>query len=209
MLLDNNKELTLTQDQADCYQELANVAMGQAADNLAKRLNVFVILPIPKVSIIELSDLQMTLADADQGKDMSAVCQGFAGAGLCGEALLIFNNICFDDLARLMANSNKYQVQMQESELLMDMSSLLIGAFLKGFGEQLDLTFNQGNPQILGQHCPISELLKAGHNQWKKTFAIDIHYQIENTRVNCDLVILFTQDSVIKLNEKTRCLWED
>lgn len=202
-------ELALTQDQSDCYQELANIAMGQAANNLAKRLNVFVILPIPHVSIVELSDLQMTLMDASSSKNMSAICQGFAGAGICGEALLIFNDICFDDLSQLMISSSKYQLEVQERELLMDMSSLLIGAFLKSFGEQLDLTFNQGHPQVLGQNCPVSELLKPGHEQWKKALSIDILYCIENTNINCDVIILFTEDSVKKLNEKTRCLWED
>lgn len=203
------KDFTLTQDQIDCYQELANIAMGQAANNLAQRLNVFVILPIPKISIVELSDVQMTLINADNDKAASAVCQGFAGAGICGEALLIFNDVCFEDLSKLVLHSHTQPIKMHPSEMLMDISSLLIGAFLKGFGEQLDLIFNQGHPQILGQHCPVNELLKPGHDQWQKAFAVEIHYSLENTNVNCDLVILFTQDSMHKLNDKTRCLWED
>ncbi len=203
------QDFTLTQDQSDCYQELANIAMGQAASNLAQRLGVFVVLPIPRVSMVELSDLQMTLMNADNDDNVSAVCQGFAGAGICGEALLVFNDLCFDDLSKLMKLSASSILKIHESELLMDISSLLIGAFLKGFGEQLDLTFNQGHPEVLGQHCPISELLKPGHDQWKKAFSIEIHYHIEHTNVNCDLVILFTEDSLRKLNDKTRCLWED
>ncbi|MEE3161222.1 MAG: histidine kinase, partial [Pseudomonadota bacterium] len=35
----------INEDQRDCYQELTNVAMGQAADRLARLLNAYVVLP--------------------------------------------------------------------------------------------------------------------------------------------------------------------
>ena len=75
----------------DCIQEIANVAMGQAADLLARLLNVFVKLPVPSVNVLEVSELQMALALTEQNNTYSAVCQGFMGSGICGEGLLIFS----------------------------------------------------------------------------------------------------------------------
>ncbi|MDX2370103.1 MAG: response regulator, partial [Colwellia sp.] len=46
----NNVELTLSAELRDCYQEVANVAMGRAGDLLARLLDVFVQLPIPNVN---------------------------------------------------------------------------------------------------------------------------------------------------------------
>ena len=46
----------ISEDQRDCYQEITNVAMGQAADRLARLLNVYVILPIPKINIISATN---------------------------------------------------------------------------------------------------------------------------------------------------------
>ena len=54
-------EITLSADMRDCYQEIANVAMGRAGDLLARLLNVFVELPIPNVNFIEVSELRMAL----------------------------------------------------------------------------------------------------------------------------------------------------
>ena len=128
----------VTEDQRDCYQEISNVAMGQAADKLARLLDVYVILPIPKINIISASDLHMALAGANTSDNVSAVCQGFIGSGIAGEALLIFNDASFTDLAKLM----KYEGSLDyhgELELLMDVSSVLIGACLQGIGEQLEL----------------------------------------------------------------------
>ena len=56
--------VNLTVEARDVYQELANVAMGQAADLLARMLGGFVILPIPNVNVLEVSELHMALNSA-------------------------------------------------------------------------------------------------------------------------------------------------
>lgn len=191
----------INEDQRDCYQEITNVAMGQAADRLARLLNVYVILPIPKVNMISASELHMALADTTINEDVSAVCQGFIGSGIAGEALLVFNDASFSDLAELM----KYKGPLDrhgELELLMDVSSVLIGACIHGIGEQLEISFNQGHPVVLGQHCHVDDLVKSGNHQWSQTLAIEIHYEIENVNINCDLLLLFTEDSVAKINQQ-------
>lgn len=191
----------ISEDQRDCYQEISNVAMGQAADRLARLLNVYVILPIPKVNMISSSELQMALADTSANKNVSAVCQGFIGSGIAGEALLVFNDASFSDLAQLMNYKGPLDTH-SELELLMDVSSVLIGACIQGIGEQLDITFNQGHPVVLGQHCQVDDLIKSGNHQWSQTLAIEINYEIENMNINCDLLLLFTEDSVAKINQQ-------
>lgn len=197
--------LTLTDDQRDCYQELTNVAMGQAADKLARLLDAYVVLPVPKVSLVELSDLHMTMQGVQSDHPQSAVCQGFIGSGIAGEALLLFNEFSFKDLANVMGYSEEADPNT-ELELLMDISSLLTGACVRGLGDQLGIRFNQNAPTILGLHCPIQELLKPGVTPWNKALAIEIHYSIEHLNINCDLLLLFTEDSVLKLHRKINYL---
>ena len=43
--------IKIDSDMLDCYQEIANVAMGRAGDLLARLLDVFVVLPIPNVNL--------------------------------------------------------------------------------------------------------------------------------------------------------------
>ncbi|WP_369857787.1 histidine kinase [Candidatus Thalassolituus haligoni] len=193
--------VSLTDDQRDCYQELTNVAMGQAADRLARLLDSYVVLPIPKVNLIEISDLRMAIEGARDDDAISAVCQGFIGSGIAGEALLLFNDTSFSDLARLTRYQGEPNHQAQ-LELLMDVSSILIGACIQGIGEQLEIHFNQGHPVILGQHCNVSDILKISHQNWRRTLAIEIHYTMEAVNIDCDLLLLFTEDSVVRLNQK-------
>ncbi|MCP6657899.1 hypothetical protein NL521_28605, partial [Klebsiella pneumoniae] len=82
--------------------EVSNVAMGRAAALLARVLKVFVRLPIPNVNIFEVSELHMALLDAQSGERLSAVCQGFIGDAIAGEALLLFHDSETGDIARLL-----------------------------------------------------------------------------------------------------------
>jgi chemotaxis protein CheY-P-specific phosphatase CheC/ActR/RegA family two-component response regulator len=193
--------LELDSDMRDCYQEIANVAMGQAGDLLARLLDVFVQLPIPNVNLIEVSELTMALSDVESKEKTSGICQGFIGAGISGEALLILNDSSFKDVASLMHYHHEADKNV-ELELLMDMANLLIGACLSGISSQLDMSFSQGHPVVLGQHRKISELIATNTNKWKKTLAIEISYSIENYPIKCDLLLLFTEESVTTLNNK-------
>ncbi|PWK53330.1 response regulator [Pleionea mediterranea] len=185
----------------DSYQEIANVAMGKAAELLAQLLDTFIVLPIPSVNTIEVSDLQMALHAIESQSTVSSVCQGFIGNGVAGEALLIFNDSSFSDIAKLMRFEGTVDENV-ELELLMDIGSILTGAFLKTFADQLDINFSQGHPKILGRHCNIADLIHADNVTWKETLAIEIHYTIENYNVNCDLLILFSEDSIEELNHR-------
>ncbi|MFT6506700.1 MAG: chemotaxis protein CheY-P-specific phosphatase CheC/DNA-binding response OmpR family regulator [Colwellia sp.] len=193
----------------DCYQEIANVAMGQAGDLLARLLGVFVVLPIPNVNFIEVSELIMALSDVEDKDTTSGICQGFIGAGISGEALLILNDSSFKDIASLMKYEDSFNDSPNntfdktvELELLMDMANTLIGACLNGISSQLDMSFSQGHPVVLGQHRKISELIDTNTEKWKKTLAIEISYGIENYAIKCDLLLLFTEASVATFNNK-------
>lgn len=195
------EEFLLDPELRDCYQEIANVAMGQAGDLLARLLDVFVVLPIPNVNLIEVSELSMALSDVEEQASTSGICQGFIGAGISGEALLILNDSSFKDVAALM--NYKYEVdESTELELLMDLANVLIGACLNGVAEQLDMPFSQGHPVVLGQHKKISQLIATNSKKWKRTLAIEISYSIEDYPIKCDLLLLFTEESMRTLNNK-------
>ncbi|RJG47705.1 response regulator [Motilimonas pumila] len=194
-------KIVLENNIRDAYQEVANVAMGQAGDLLGQLLEAFISLPIPNVNLLEVSELTMALASAEEEDTISAVCQGYIGAGIAGEALILFHDSSFQDMADLMGFKGTLN-RHSEIEVMMDISNILIGAFLKGFAEQLDMSFSQGHPVVLGQHCQISELMSENANRWQQTLAIEVNYLIESHNIHCDLLMLFTEDSITTLNNK-------
>jgi len=197
---------TPTVDLLDSLQEVANVAMGRSADLLARLLNAFIQLPIPKVNLLNSADLKMALTMTEAGATYSAVCQGFIGSGVAGEALVIFDDTSFADVAHLLAWEGEIS-EADELELLMDMASLLAGACINGIGDQLDISFSQGHPMVLGQHVAIGDLVSESVHQWNEILAVEITYHIENHDINCDLLLLFTEDSIEALKQRFAVLF--
>jgi CheY-like chemotaxis protein len=191
----------------DYLQEIANVAMGRSSDLLARLLGIFVRQPIPKVAFIASSELHMTIAAADDEAHYSAVCQGFTGAGVAGEAMLLFADSSFREMAEML-NYDNLDGPAVSIEVLMDMSSILFGAFLKGIGDQMDLRLGLSHPTVLGQHRQIAELLDHHHKREQQLLCIEIAYTIENHNVQCDMLVLFTEDSLPFLQQRLQYMAE-
>lgn len=192
----------------DCLQEVSNIAMGNAASVLADMLNVFVKLPVPNVNMLEVSELQMALSYGEKENQCSAVSQGYVGSGIAFEALLIFSDSSFPDMAKLLNYSEELD-RDAEVELLMDVSSVLIGPFMMALGRQLNIDFSHSHPVLLGQHVPIKDLINIKRSHWKRTLAVEIVYEVENYQISCDLMLLFTEDSVGVLEKLLSYLAEE
>ncbi len=197
----------ISEDHRDALQEITNVAMGQAGDKLARLLDTFVILSIPHIEVMRPSDIAMALHAIDANESVSGVCQGFIGGGIAGEAMLLFNDTSFNDLAKLLNYDEKLDEQA-ERELLMDTTNVLFGACLKGISEQIDMEFSFGPPTVLGQHRKVSEIFQMENAKWDSALVTEISYELEGYNVQCDLLIIMTGDSLERLTKKLDYLLE-
>jgi len=198
------KTSVLNEDQRDCLQEISNVAMGQAGDHLARLLDAFVILSIPHVDILTPAEIAMAVQTVDE-HSVSGICQGFIGGGIAGEAMLLFNETSFVDLAKLMKFKEELN-DVTERELLADSTNILVGALLRGIAEQLDIEFSFGPPAIMGQHQELDKLLMSNNVRWNHTLVIEVNYQIEGYNVQCDLLVVITESSLPRLFGKLEYL---
>jgi chemotaxis protein CheC len=195
---------SLSEDQRDCLQEISNVAMGQAGDHLARLLDSFVILSVPHVTILTPAEIAMAVQAIDEDS-VSGICQGFIGGGIAGEAMLLFNDTSFVDLAQLMKFEEELNT-LTERELLIDSTNILVGALLRGIAEQLDIEFSFGPPAIMGQHQQLDKVLMSKNVRWDRTLVIEVNYKIEGKNVQCDLLLVITESSLPTLFGKIACL---
>jgi len=179
----------------DALQEVSNIAMGHAGDLLGRLLDVFILLPVPNVNTLESSELHMTLSHIAQYEKVSAVSQGFIGSGINGEAIIIFHDASFSDMAKLLQYED-LESQRLEIEVMNDISNILIGAFLNGLAEQLSIPFSQSQPIVLGQHAKIEDIIRNQQESWQKMLTIEVNYRIQDHDIKCDLLLLFTEDSI-------------
>lgn len=198
--LDNPVEIIADRptDLPEYYQEIANIAMGRAGDLLARLLDVFVSLPIPVVAFKSRDELDLQLHHAAEQR-IQTVSQGFIGNGIAGEALLMFRESNFSALERLLGAQSMGDQDIQ-AELLMEVANTLIGAFLGSFEQQMDISFSRASPVILDH---FDGLVGEGEG-WQHAMAINIHYSIEEYDIQCDLMLVFTEDSTPRLQQIAR-----
>lgn len=192
----------------DIYMEVANVSIGRAADALARHFDVFVHLPLPNVNIFEVSELHMALRDLAENDQVSGVCQGFSGEGIAGEALVLLSDSSVADLKKLMKVPADSE-ELEELELLMDVSNILVGSFLNGLGEQSEVRFFQSSPVLLGQHISIDSVINSTSGSFTKTMTFEVSYNIDGTSIRCDLLFMFVDESLPLLDNKLSYLMED
>ena len=209
-----------TIDLKSYYQELCNVAMGHAADRLARLLKVYIQLPIPRIALITTDELDMIIVNHTDKSNGAIISQGFVSPGIAGEVLLMFNESSTQNIAKLLQydasinsavdtlnthslDTTAFINSAAEKEVLIDLANVLSGAFLNSLAHQLDITFNQNPPLLLNLK---SSLLKksAASQHMKKTLSIEITYRIAEPKITCDLLLLFTEDSLDVLNERVR-----
>ncbi|PMH44551.1 chemotaxis protein CheC [Vibrio sp. 10N.286.49.B3] len=192
----------------DIYMEVANVAIGCAADALARYFDVFVQLPLPNVNIFEVSELHMALRDLAEHDQISGICQGFSGEGISGEALVLLSDSSVADLKQLMKVPAESD-DLEELELLMDVSNILVGSFLNGLGRQAEVRFFQSSPVLLGQHISIDSVINNTAGTFNKTMTFEVSYNIEDTSIRCDLLFMFVDESLPLLDRKLAYLLDD
>jgi chemotaxis protein CheY-P-specific phosphatase CheC len=194
------------EDQRDCMQEIVNVAMGQAGDSLARLLEVFVTLSIPKISTLRPSEVRAALQNFVEADTVSATRQSFhnnrGDDGIRGESLVIFADSSFQELAELLAYESEELTEALEQELLLDVSNVLNGACLNGIAEQLEEELSYSAPSILGQHVSVDELFQKEQLNWETALSVEINYSLENRSFNCDLLLLMPDSAISFLASK-------
>ena len=185
---DDGKALALP----EYYQEISNVAMGQAGEMLARLLNTFVHLPIPYVKMQSAEQIHGTLFElSNSGAEITS--QGFIGGGVAGEALLLLPPDELNKVAKLM--EAEVSGGDKKSELLMSLSNALTGAFLSSLAQQLDLTLSKATPAIIHNYSGMN----ASSEHFSETLTIRIKYHLQEYDFECDLLLAFTPDSIPKL----------
>ncbi|MGB2740674.1 MAG: chemotaxis protein [Cognaticolwellia sp.] len=186
----------LTEDQQDCLQELINVAMGQASDQLARYLDTFVYLKVPSIEQIK-SELLFESLNQDL-KAMAIVSQGFFGyEGIRGEALLMYQPHDSHRLADLLG----YEAdELTFDEQIIDLSSILTTTFLNVFASQINNQMSYSAPRLLASNNnSVSEHLNQQSFNWDLALKVRINYQVTDYSFNCDMVLLIPEEAITNI----------
>lgn len=195
-----NPMQALSEDQRDCLQEIVNVAMGQAGDSLARYLETFIQLSVPKIRLVESSELIPELKKMSDGAEfISAVRQGFftvkGNAQIRGEAIVVFGDESFHELADLLAYDGDLSAQ-DKTELLLEVANILSNACLIGLAEQMDVELGFSPPSVIGQNITVHQVVDSEQLNWSRALFVEIKYTLEQRSFNCSLLLMMPGEAI-------------
>ena len=189
------KAQALTPDQTDALQEIVNIAMGQAGDSLARVLDSFVQLSVPRIKLIEASNISPYIAKLVKDDQLiTGVRQSFYD-DLSGEAITIFSAEGCRDLADLMG----YQTELDphtEKEVLFDVSNILVGACLNGIAEQLSANLSFSAPSLIAENTSANSLLAPDSLPWDYALQMEVNFSLEQRNFISHLIIMMAEDAI-------------
>ncbi|WCM23422.1 chemotaxis protein CheC [Paraburkholderia bryophila] len=195
-------EPVLTEDQRDALQEVANLAMGQAATRLARLLDAFIELSVPRVRVVAVSEAAQALREMTGIEDtVSAVRQGFR-SDIKGEALVICRSDSVDQLCSLVSDpySRSAYEAVSQRELVFDVANVLTGACVSCILDQLGRTPVFSAPGLLGEAMTLDEVFQPGVLQWGVALLVEVNFALEDQSFRAHLVMLMAEESIRHMN---------
>lgn len=184
-------------DQSDALKELLNIAMGQAADSLARALGAYIAINVPSTEIMSAVNLKDTMPlIGAKSKHISAIRQGFFN-DLRGEAITIFGAGDSRDIADLMGYDELDN--LEEQELLLDVANVLFGACMTGFGKQINASIGFSPPQIMIDDSPVEALFDKETPSWNHALVMKLNFSIKEREFSCDMIFLMPDESIEKV----------
>jgi chemotaxis protein CheC len=196
-------EPVLNEDQRDALQEVANLAMGQAATRLGRLLDTFIELSVPRVQVVEISKAAAALREMTGIEEsVSAVRQGFR-SDIKGEALVICRSGSIEQLCSLVNDPyprSAYE-QVSQQELIFDVANVLTGACVSSIFEQLGRTPVFSAPGLLGEAMSLDDVFQPGVLAWEVALLVEVNFALEDQSFRAHLVMLMAEESIRHMND--------
>ena len=190
---------TLSDDQRDALQEIANIGMGQAGSSIAKIWGEFVRLSIPRIANVERQEIPAVLQQLVGEKNILAVRQAFHGQ-LRGEVIIVFSGGPPSELAELMGYDDADRIE--EIELLLDVSNILVGACLGGVASTLGVDIGFSAPSIMGIDISPRDLIPADAILHSRALFIEVCFTLEQRSFACHLVVMMPAGEIARLGKE-------
>ncbi len=151
----DNVKYLITSAETDLLQEIMNIAFGRAASDLAEFIDIFVILSVPQIKLLQAYDLPAyinnEIMDYDQDR-VSVVEQNFWGK-FKGNAFLVFPSGTGKRMISLFDGRDEYfesdPSHELEKETFLEIGNILIGACIGKLAELLGDVTTYSPPRVL------------------------------------------------------------
>lgn len=196
----------LTEEERDILQEIMNIAFGKAAADLAEVINIFVVLSVPDIRILDYDQIPAYFSE-EMGEygAVSLIEQSFWG-DFAGNAYLVFPAGAGKELISIFDSEGFLDgvgesVEMLERETIMEIGNILIGACVGKIAELLGDVVSYSPPRVLVDNDPNSAVSQSYFSPDDSAIILRTIFCFNDRNVNGFLLLVTKQASVTWLKE--------
>lgn len=202
-----NKCEVLSEEQCDTLQELINVAYGSATSAISEILGSYATLSIPFIQLLNSDGLKKYLHQKINANKIHYVCTQITNGQIAGENIFMIDEKSASNL------SKKFNLGIEDSDeelfdILLEITNILSSSTLSQFAQTLDATISFSPPTV----NKLKDLEEFEDNvvlEYHKVIIISTLLNFEDEKINAELIILTTDDSVDFIKERLQLILEN
>ncbi|MBI4848785.1 MAG: chemotaxis protein CheC [Nitrospirae bacterium] len=205
----------LTSEEGEILQEIMNIAFGKSAADLADVIDTHVVLSIPFIKIMQVTELPMYIREhVKDYKKISIVEQNFWGR-FKGDALLVFSSGSGKELIAMLQHGpgeissfESDPIDILERETLMEVGNILIGACVGKLAELLKDVVTYTPPMVVVERYYTDALSERQFDVDKTAIVLKTDFSFTEGNVSGFLFLVTNNDSIKWLKEALRIFIE-
>ena len=196
-----SKDIKLTEDEKDCLQELMNVAYGNATAAITEILNAFAKLSIPKIQIIEASELKNYLSNELNLNQEHLVALQQINGSLNGENMFVIDKVSTTNMANKFSLTNDVIEEDDIQDITLEITNILSSSTISKLAENMETNVSFSAPSIKLLKS-IDELNNIFLSQYEKVIIISTKLEFVDLNISGELFILTTDNSILFIKNK-------
>ena len=193
--------ITLTEDEKDCLQELMNVAYGSATAAITEILDAFAKLSIPKIQIINSSELKTYLSNELNLEVEHLVSLQQINGTLCGENMFVIDKQSAKNIAYKFGLEEDEVNDEEIADVVLEITNILSSSTISKLAEDMEANVSFSAPTIKTL-TSIDQLKNIFISKYEKVIIISTQLIFEDLDINAELFIFTTDNSILYIKEK-------
>jgi len=192
-----------SEEEKEILQEIMNIAFGNATADLAEVIDIFIVLSVPNIRVINMGELSEYIrSNIDESRETTIVDQKFHG-DFSGSGFLVFPTGAKTNLISLLEdgtekapNDNTDSKPIMEKEFITEISNILIGACVGKMTELLNTFVTYSPPTIMRGDSSEYKFMVDNFDSEQSAIAMKTVFQFKQKNIEGFLLILTNQKSI-------------
>ncbi len=190
-----------SEEEKEILQEIMNIAFGNATADLAEVIDIFILLSVPNVQVINVGEIpNYVTKKVDFAGETSIVSQHFWG-DFRGSSIMVFPSRSGRDLISILSNDDSDDFSPNpmvslENEVLMEIGNILIGACIGKISELLNTFVTYSPPTVIHEKSDDYTHFVESFDPSQRAIIMETIFKFEKRDINGLLLIITDQESV-------------